>query len=244
MSLDYSKIYTKQIMEKSDGIVSYNYGMIKFGDALSAIAYAYGIPYQKLIDRFPKVKENNMYEGNDYTVMDQLNFIIENHTRVPKSILEIGGGRCEASAFMSLVSKTMNVDQTITCIEPGENAKNFMDAAKVKYSHGNNLDNITLINQPLHEIGLDYATYDTIIMIESLEHILAEHFDPEWEKMTNAFKGSFIVVNWIKYHPIAVGQYAPPDVHCRLVNDALYDHFARYGKVVYRNGSHLRIDLG
>ena len=92
--------------------------------------------------------------------------------------------------------------------------------------------------------NLDFSEFDTIIMVESLEHIPAEDFDPVWDLISQDFHGRFITVNWIDYHPIAIGQYASPQEHCRLVDDALYDLWTSQATTrVHRNGSHLVLDF-
>jgi len=253
-------------MDVSDGRLSYSQGMLKFGDALAAIGYAYGIPYSKLIETFPQVKKHNRFENiltsnglittipeiynprnitTVYSAQDQIDFIKDNYTRVPKNILEIGGGRLEVVTVLAEISRQLGAQQTIVVVEPGEHAQEYLRETARKYfpSTCSILPVINLINMPLHSVeGIDYSKFDTILMVESLEHILPAQFDPCMEQIKQQFKGSFIVTNWLEYHPIAVGQYAPKNVHCRLVDDALYDSYATMGTVKHRDRSHLWID--
>jgi len=247
-------------MDTSDGRISYSQGMLKFGDALAAIGYAYGIPYSKLIETFPQVKVHNRFENLQlkhpgiydsrnittvYSAQDQIDFIKDNYTRIPKNILEIGGGRLEVVTVLAEISRQLGVAQTIVVVEPGEHAQEYLRETARKYfpSTCSILPVINLINMPLHSVeGIDYSKFDTILMVESLEHILPDQFDPCMEQIKQQFKGSFIVTNWLEYHPIAVGQYAPANVHCRLVDDALYDSYATMGTVKHRDRSHLWID--
>ena len=254
--LDYSTIYSKQTMDSSDGKLSYAQGMLKFGDALAAIGYAYGIHYDKLTSEFPEVAFNNRFENvyrdsetnsfvSKYTVQHQIDFIKSNYTRIPKNILEIGGGRLEVVTFLAELSRQLNVAQTIVVVEPGEYAPSYLveTARKLFPRTCSILPVVNLINKPLHQVtDIDYSKFDTILMVESLEHILAEEFDPCMEQIQQTFKGHFIVTNWLAYHPIKVGQYAPPNVHCRLVNDDLYDNYATMGNVMHRHNSHLWIE--
>jgi len=254
--LDYSTIYSKQTMDTSDGQLSYVQGMLKFGDALAAIGYAYGIPYSKLTERFPRVSRNNRFENicidktkknflSVYTVQDQIDFIKHNYTRIPNSILEIGGGRLEVVTFLAELSRQLEVEQTIVVVEPGEHAPTYLITTARKYFPRTSsiLPVIHLINKPLHQVeDIDYSKFDTILMVESLEHILANEFDPCMEQIIQQFNGSFIITNWLEYHPIAVGQYAPSNMHCRLVDDELYNYYASMGTVKHRDRSHLWID--
>jgi hypothetical protein len=248
--IDYRTIYSKKIMDSSDGRLSYIQGMLKFGDALAAIGYAYGIPYSSLLLRFPQVSTNERFEnmtsaGPGYTVQDQIDFIKTAHTRIPRSILEIGGGRLEVVTFLAELARQLGVVQDIVVIEPGEHAPTYLVDTAIKYFPRTSsiLPVVHLINKPLHTVtDIDYSKFDTILMIESLEHILATEFDPCMEQIKQEFHGSFIVTNWHSYHPIAVGQYAPPNVHCRLVDDALYDDYASMGRVAHRYRSHLWIE--
>jgi len=234
-NLNYAGIYDAKFMKHADGIMNLRNGHIKFGDALAAVCYAHGITYQQLIDRFPEVKLNERYHGKQYTVQDQLDFVRANATRTPKNVLEIGSGRGEVTGFL----RELGIQ--VTSVEPGEAAKELHDESH-RHLYGKTFD-FNLINGSLHTANIDYSQFDTILMVESLEHILAEHFDPEWDKINNTFKGYFIAVNWKRYHPIAVGQYAAPSIHCRLVNDELYDKFSEGHITHYRDRSHLCIEL-
>jgi len=235
--IDYSKIYDHNTMSKSDGISNVNNGHIKFGDALAAIAYAHDIEYAQIVEHFPEVGNNERYHGAKYSIQDQMAFIKTNAKRTPKKILEIGAGRGEVTLFLT----AMGYD--VTAVEPGVDFVQLItETSHTLYPH-TAVGSYTYINKPLHLADIDYSKFDTILMVESLEHILAEHFDPEWEKIKVNFKGYFIVVNWKKYHPIAVGQYARPEIHCRLVDDALYDSYCEGHITKVRDKSHLCIEI-
>ena len=235
MTIDYSNTYNEGLMHKSDGIKNLNMGQIKFGDALAAIAYAHDITYEQIIERFPQVGPNERFAGG-YPVDCQLDFIKKNAVRTPKKILEIGAGRGEVTLFLA----AMGYD--VTAVEPGVDYASLFDHSKHSLFEDMHLD-YTVINKPIHEAQIDYSEYDTILMVESLEHILAEHFDPEWQKINDTFRGYFILVNWKKYHPIAVGQYARKEIHCRLVDDKLYDSYCEGHTTKVRDKSHLCIEL-
>ena len=240
--MDYANTYNGTFMSHSDGIKSLQRGIIKFGDALAAVAYAHGIEYAALVKAFPEIKQNERWEnsnvpGQDYTVEDQLQFIRDNKTRTPLRILEIGAGRGEVIHFC----RALGLD--VVAIEPGADAVSVIENTQKHLFGDTPLPPYVLHNDSIHNLDIDYSEFDTILMVESIEHILAEHFDPQWERIASDFAGYFIVVNWKAYHPIAVGQFAGPHIHCRLVNDALYDSYAAIGQTLVRDRSHLCIQL-
>lgn len=246
--LNYSELYNKNTMSHSDGHISYTNKMLKWGDAFAAVCFAYGITWNQMLTKFPILNNNYRHEGHigRYTsAQSQIDFIKNNYTRIPTSILEIGGGRLEVVSFLSELARQLGISQQIVVIEPGKDAPTYLQETPKHYFPDtyNQLSNIVLYNAPIHELDVDFSKYDTILMVESLEHILAEEFDPKFEQLKHQFKGEFIIVNWIGYHPIAVGQYAPPDIHCRLVDDDLYDYYAEHGTTMHRNGSHLWLSL-
>jgi hypothetical protein len=113
-----------------------------------------------------------------------------------------------------------------------------------KHYFGQDFEWTPPVQKPILQAGINVADYDTILMVESLEHIPAEAFDPVMEDIMNNFHGYFVVVNWKDYHPIAIGQFASAAEHCRLVDDALYDSWAaRAKRTVYRDGAHLVLEF-
>ena len=237
--INYEQLYSGNFLQGSDGHQNVNAGHIKFGDALAAIAYAHGITYEQITERFPEIKGNERYSKDKYSVHDQIDFIKQNATRTPKKILEIGAGRGEVTLFLDAMG------YSVTAVEPSPDFLNLLEDTKEKLfkSTTANHNRYKVINSVLHEADIDYSQYDTILMVESLEHILAEHFDPQWERIKTTFAGYFIVVNWKQYHPIKVGQYANPQVHCRLVDEKLYDYFCEDKLVHVRDRSHLCVEL-
>jgi hypothetical protein len=81
-------------------------------------------------------------------------------------------------------------------------------------------------------------------MVDTIEHIQQELFDPTWDRIVREFHGRFVITNWVEYHPIKVGRYAKQQEHCRLVDDELYDAWtAQAQRCVYRNRSHLILEF-
>ena len=239
-----SKLYNYDYFKRADGTVSWNSSSLKFGDALPALAYAHGITLDAVRNQFPEVfangRENSHTESQNKRYIDeQLEFLTRNATRNPKNILEIGGGRGEVAAAIH----KMGIG--VTSIEIGKGAARWYQETGKKF-FGPDWENVAPLNKGVEDAidEVDLSKFDTIVMVESLEHIPEEKFNKVWNKITQQFHGLFIVVNWLSYHPIAVGQYASPEEHCRLVDDALYDAWTAQAKrCVFRDRSHLVLEF-
>lgn len=238
-----SNLYSYEYFNSADGIASWRGMSLKFGDAMAGLCYAFGISWQDFKQGFPDVFTNQnptgRRESHDNKLTQQLDFINEKKSRTPKRVLEIGGGRGEVAQVL----RYLGVD--VVSIEPGSGANQWYQETAEKF-FGSEFDAVTPDNRYLEDAvaDLDFSTFDTILMVESLEHIPAEQFDPVWQKIVDAFSGLFVVVNWVEYHPIAVGQYASKAEHCRLVDNALYDQWTEQAKQsIWRNGSHLVLEF-
>ncbi len=236
-------LYDFNYYTKADGIVSWRSKSLKFGDALAALCYAWGITWEQLVARFSAafdVDANGRAESTDISMVhEQMAFLQQQGTRQPKRVLEIGGGRGEVATVL----RNMGVD--VVSVELGPEAVKWYEATAYHY-FGNAIDPVVPVNLPIQDAlaQLDLSSFDTILMIESLEHIPAGAFEPVWEAIRTQFQGRFIAVNWPDYHPIWIGRDASPEEHCRLVDDALYDTWSAQAKSVYtRRGSHLALDF-
>ena len=236
--INYKELYNSKFFERADGIDQWRKGILKFGDALAALCYAHDIDYSKeILNHFPDISDiYGRFNNGNYTIYDQINFLNNNKKRNPKNILEIGGGRGEVACTLGY----MNID--ITSLEVSKDAYEWYWKTANKYFNDKiNLNKINLINKSITEIDFDLTKYDTIIMIESLEHIAEEDFKPFLDNMIKNFKGYFIVTNWLnkEYYPIK----KTGDIHCREVDDNLYNYFETLGIKKYRNMSHICIDI-
>jgi hypothetical protein len=249
-----SNIYNEDsYFMRSDGIKHVQRGMLKYGDALCAIGYAMGISSFDEMDNMFSFKKydkgahiNGMMPLPVMSAREQIDKIMSNRTRIPKHVLEIGSGRGEVAIALSSFA-----DIRVTAVEPTSNFTKLLPFTAEKY-HTDVSNKITVVNaDAVNAIKhVEWDTVDTVLMVESLEHILEEDFDKVYPHIVSALKknsGRLVIVNWLHYHPIAVGQYAPPDQpeqHCRLTDDRLYDQFSKDAReVIYRNGSHLVLDF-
>lgn len=237
------KLYDFNYFTRADGIVSWKSKSLKFGDALAALSYAYDLTWDEMVAAFQPAfahDANGRAESTDQSMVhEQMRFLQTQGRRTPHRVLEIGGGRGEVATVL----KHMGVD--VVSVELGPEAEKWYAATAYHY-FGQGAESVKPVNQPIQHAmaDLDLSSFDTILMVESLEHIPAEAFEPVWQAIKSNFKGRFIVVNWPDYHPIWVGRDAGPEEHCRLVDDALYDAWSAAAKSVYtRRGSHLALDF-
>lgn len=250
--MNYAEIYTHDFFYEADGMADWKARRLKIGDALAAIAYAFGIqgleelraiiPFEGIGRAILNEVEHTLVDSGGMMAVEQLERVWNVQTRIPRGFLEIGAGRGEVA--VSLAQMTF----TVQAIEPSPGAVDWFVETTEQFFRMPIGTNLKLINKPAHEAinDVDWSSVDTVLMVESLEHILANDFQAVYERIVEHLRsvsGRFIITNWVDYHPINVGDYASPEVHCRLVDDALYDAWAKDAKnVVYRNGSHLVLD--
>ena len=183
-SLNYSEIYSKYTMDHSDGHVSYSNKLLKWGDAFAAVCFAYGITWEQLVTTFPILNNNHRHEGfigKDYSAQSQINFIKKNHTRIPKSILEIGGGRLETITFLSELARQMGIQQQLVVIEPGKDASTFLEETPRHYFPDTykELTNIVLYNAPIHELEIEFDGDKENQALSDIENFLITNFHEE-----------------------------------------------------------------
>lgn len=240
--MDYRTVYSGNFLDIADGIADWKLRKLKYGDALAAVGYAFGVPSLDALREilpFPGVGRDTVADGVD--ALSQCEKILAVRKREPRGFLEIGTGRGEVAVSLD------QFGYAVQAIEPSAAADRWLTET-AQHFFGKTKHAVKLINVPAHLAleQIDWALIDTVIMVESVEHIMADDFTPVHAAIREhlgAVGGRFILTNWLDYHPIHVGWYAAPEVHCRHVDDALYDAWAKEAKsVFYRNGSHLVLD--
>lgn len=82
------------------------------------------------------------------------------------------------------------------------------------------------------------GTGDTVLFVESLEHLSDDVRDDIWQRIPTGAR--IVIVNWPDEHPI------DPDAtgwdHVTRVDDALFDRLAEGHRVIVRRGSHLVLE--
>ena len=185
--------------------------------------------------------QKDFYQGNynqyflDIKIDSLIHFINEHRRRLPKKILEIGGGRGEiANLFKKLGASCVSID-------PGQYSDVLYEYTG-KLFFGEEFDTARTLSIDLEAFTekFDLNQFNTIIFCESIEHCSESGFWAFWQKLKSTFSGLVIIVNWIYYHPIPV---MFPE-HIFEINDTVYDHLVNESKrCVYRNHSHLVLEL-
>ena len=236
-------MYDYDYFLRADGIRSWRAGNLKFGDAMAALCYTHGITWDQLMEAFFwyfEIHPTGRHEVTDRNVLtDQINFLRSRATRQPAGVLEIGGGRGEIANVLEYLQVPVNSVETCGL------AEKWFDATGKQFFGEDFVSAVPTVGSIEEVINhLDLAHYDTIVMVDTIEHIPQETFDPIWDRIVREFRGRFIVTNWIEYHPIKIGRYAKVQEHCRLVDDDLYDAWtAQARSCVFRNRSHLVLEV-
>lgn len=246
--IDYEKVYHSDDMKNSDLHPWWQNKLLKWCDSFPALCYAHGITdvflenkeiSETVSKEFPNVPHMSFYSAkicnSGYTVHDQIDFLLKHKTREPKKIIEIGGGNGSVSCTLS------HMGYDVQCVETMIGADNFFMETN-NHFFNKNIANYRLINKPLHKSldDLDWSGVDTVIMVESIEHILKEDFDQFYQTVLEKLNGYFIVNNIITMHPINVGSGHIPEEHCRKIDDELYTQMEKdFSGTILRNGSHL-----
>lgn len=172
---------------------------------------------------------------HNYTIEDQINFIKKERKRRPKKILEIGGG----VGVLANTIKRLDIECISVDIAPDQQ---ILYNHTAKYYFGIDQSDVTMISNciSLEIQNLDLSEIDTIIMVNSIEHIPEERFDIVWNEIMQKFKGKFIVTNWLDYHPIN----ATGAEHCRRTDDQFYDFLSKHALTCWhRDRSHLVLEF-
>ncbi len=242
----YHEIYEETFFQRADGIHHWLAGKMRYGDTVAALGYALGVSsFEELRRIFGFSGLGKEHDGDKRTAIDQINTLstwlwARKRLRTPASVLDIGGGKGEAACALSYLDTSLLVQS----VEPHMHA-GFWSLETMNRLFMGRCGQVKLINVPCPECLplLDLEKLDTLLMVESIEHIPEERFLPVWEAAKISLirnKGRLVVANWMDYHPLEV----TGDEHCRLINDEVYRQMAEGGKVVYQEGSHLVVDFG
>ena len=211
---------------------SWENGQIRFGSQCEAIAYSMGYT------SFSEVKEVLGFIGDGSAcepilgAKKQLELLSQNIRRYPKGVLEIGGGRGEVSIGLTYLG--FNVQMVEACC----NVMKLLDLTSRKFGM---CWPAVVIDKSIREALpiIDWTNIDTVIFVESIEHISPEDFDYAYPMIKETLRrnmGYLIITNWIGFMPIVP---APP-WHLKLIDDAFYSQLSKDAeKVIYREGSHL-----
>lgn len=193
------------------------------GDAFPAVCYAYG-----LFD----------IRDVDYPLDEQIDIIKNNSVRTPRSVLEIGSGRGDVSQFFSnMGSKVFSIDCNPFAEELQKHTKETM--------YNNVVNDYTLGIGALEQFLDDLPTdIDTIVMIESIEHIFPNEWAVAWARLKDilsANHGRLIITNVI--HPVGT-RHDPTPEHVMEVDDQFFNQLENQCKgVVFRRRGNICLDF-
>lgn len=199
---------------------NWNMRSLRAEDQFSALCYAFGTMPDYSID---------------HGIDNQISYITNTKTRTPCSVLEIGPGRGEVSCTLS----KMGID--VTPIDVATNIQNWFNRTG-KHFFGDDFVPPRVIESNIKDVSIDFKKFDTILMVESIEHIPEDEFQSTWNSICKDFKGVFCVTNLLCMHPIPIGSWGKDAErqHCRIIDDELYDSMSKMAQqTIYRNNSHL-----
>lgn len=240
---DYHSTYNANFFRRADGYDHWQRGQMRCGDALAAVGYALGWPSWTVIRaEFGGLTEHGK-EPRDLRAPQQLDVLHHKFKRWPKRVLDVGGGRGE----VTMAFRYFGIP--VTAIEPHKDAAEWFEWTWGKLFDGRCRDGVEdgkyeLLNCQIEDVEIRLESdADTVLLVETLEHLEAPVFDKFWKDilvpLLERNKGRFIVTNWLDYHPLK----ATGSEHCRQTDDNLYDRLAEGHRVVYRRGSHMVLDF-
>lgn len=219
---------------------SYRRKVIRQSDMVSAVCYAYGYhDYAEVCEVLDIPIDNPRELPKQVDFREQLATIKSRATRIPKLVVDIGAGRGEVDVLF-------RVDD-IPCIgiDPAPRAAYFY--AKTMLEWGPILDYAFIGAGAVEGMLLLQRTGfcpDTIMLVETLEHIRPEEFEELWPIIRNVLsstKGLLIITNWVKgAHPLLPNSSWN---HVHRVDDELYDQLCQKATVVFRQDSHLALQF-
>ena len=196
---------------------------LRWDDQWAAVCYAHGI-YDNML---PNIKNLN----------DQIAYIRAHAQRYPKKVLEVGSGRGEVSIVLDhLGANVQSIDVNARAEEYHCTMSNFMFKKEPE---------LTLFIGDLDSTyeSLDLENIDTIIFVESIEHI----FEPEWLRFYSKIKpilqknhAHFIATNMKWYWPL--GHARDCNEHVHLIDEEFYNNLASDAQqTLYRQTSHIAL---
>jgi SAM-dependent methyltransferase len=219
-------------------IQSWHRGVIRPEDMGAALCYAYGYSDYEAARVSLRIPGNAYHwlPTDDTGFLDQLKWIKKGASRRPQVVVDVGAGRGEICALLTLDSiRAIGIDPS-----PGS-----AELFPVTMREWAGVDEYEFLNvgiaDGLGSLADQNIVADTVILCESIEHIPPPEFERGFEfakQMLVKTGGLFILTNWIGYHPIRPDRTGYD--HIRHIDDKLYDKLSKSAKsVVFRQGSHL-----
>jgi SAM-dependent methyltransferase len=199
-------------------------GMRMF-DAWPAFCYAHGI-----YNNIPYI----------YSISEQIEFVKENHQRLPRNILEIGSGRGEVSvSFAMMKYNVTSLDVNPTAIHHTQATARDLFGRLTDDNHSLYIGDLSALSTPVFE------HLDTVVLVESIEHIYPDEWWNFWQRILPYLKKNqahLVITNEPEYWPLGdVGDCAP---HISLINDNFYDRLSEdAASTRFRQTSHIALQF-
>jgi 2-polyprenyl-3-methyl-5-hydroxy-6-metoxy-1,4-benzoquinol methylase len=223
----------------SDGFQSWQQRCLRFGDTMPALCYIHDIGWNDLCLQFPDCYQHvhpGLNENHCYTWQEQIDFVLAMRKRIPKKVIDVGGGRGE----FANVCKFLGID--VVSIEPHPGAHTWYKET-AKHFFGTEFDQVVPKNNLISESlsGDIWEDVDTVVLIESLEHLEETEWLKVWPIIASISGLKLVITNYVFWHPIAqqleIG-------HVKSVDDNLYDQLYRSSKSCsWRMGSHIVLNF-
>ena len=194
---------------------------IRIYDAWPAVCYIHG-----LLNNIPVI----------FSIQEQINYLMQSRTRIPRNILEIGSGAGVVSCTLA------SMGYNVTSIEVVNSAVHITKATSRDLFGKITDDNHSLYLCDLKSFP-DSAleNIDTVILIESIEHIKSSEWWAFYNRLVPHLRknnGQLIITNEPEYWPLGfLGDCAE---HISLIDDNFYDKLSELATdTLYRNTSHV-----
>lgn len=226
-------------LECLDGVQSWQQKCLRFSDAMPALCYVHNITWHELCERFPEIyqcEHPGLSENHCYTWQEQIDFIVSCRRRVPKKIIDIGGGRGE----FATVCKFLGIE--VVSIEPHQDATEWYKRTATHF-FGSDFDCVEPANFSVGDcLGPPYwDEVDTVVLIESLEHLEESQWTKVWPIIASIRNLKLVITNIPWWHPIGI---QPEIGHVKEINNDLYDSLYRSAKSCdWRMGSHIVLNF-
>ncbi len=173
------------------------------------------------------------------TVLEQQHWLQQHRIRNPGHVLEIGSGQGEVSCTLS------NMGYDVTTIDVNDNSERFHRLFAQKHFGHETADTHRFVigDLAVARHRLDLGDIDTIVMVESIEHIFAHEWWQFFDHVLPIMQHNhahLIITNLLNYWPL--GLPGDCDEHISLIDDTFYDRLCEPGQqVLHRNRSHIVI---
>jgi len=227
----------------------YKHGMLRPGDMDSAVGYALGIESYSEVRRIlgPAAatvgESGNLLRSATSPVIrparETVGLLKGRGFRGVGCVVDVGCGRGEVAAAMAMAGAE------VYAVDPSPGSAVWVERTMKGWLTSEERGRVKFINRGILEAMPSIPIHtDTFIFCEALEHIETEDMyevfglleEDSWE--TEVYK-RVVVTNWMGMHPIAHDGKG----HINTIDDDLFQRMERLGELVYRESSHLVVDI-